>query len=89
MTIYAVEVEHQVHTCPGNPEPHPVITRRRIVGVTPGRPCLAPITVDQHIRTTIPCGRREPSDRQCLHCRTTITITNVTVVDLGYQGPTR
>ena len=88
MTIYAIEVEHLVHTCPGNPQPHPVDTRRRIVHVTPGRPCLTPVTIgDGDTATTIACGRHEPYDRQCANCRTIITIQKVTVRDLGYQGP--
>jgi hypothetical protein len=85
MTIYAVEVHHLIHTCPGNPEPHAVATWRRIIHTTPGRPCLTPITLANGV--TIPCGRHEPSDRQCANCRTIITVLKVTSRDLGYQGP--
>ena len=42
---FIVEVFHLIHTCPANPEPHPVDTRRRIVHVTPSRPCLNAVTV--------------------------------------------
>ena len=57
--------------------------------MTPGRACLTPITLGSGDNaTTIPCARREPSDRQCVNCRAIITITKATVRDLGYQGPT-
>ncbi|GII24298.1 hypothetical protein [Planosporangium mesophilum] len=85
MTIYAIEVFHLVHTCPANPEPHPVDTRRRIVHVTPGRDCLTPKTFDNGV--TIRCGDYNAYDQQCANCRTIITITKVTTHDLGYQGP--
>jgi hypothetical protein len=88
MTIYAIEVFHLTHTCPANPEPHPVDTRRRIVHVTPSRPCLTPVTVRSgDAAATIPCGRHEPSDRQCGNCRPIIRVLKVTSRDLGYQGP--
>jgi hypothetical protein len=85
MSIYAVEVFHLIHTCPGNHDPHPVDTRRRIVHVTPGGPCRTPIVFDNGV--TIPCVRREPYARQCVNCRTIIRILKVTSRDLGYQGP--
>jgi hypothetical protein len=85
VTIYAVEVFHLIHTCPGNPEPHPVDTRRRVIHITPGGNCRNPITFDNGV--TIPCGRREPYARQCAACRTIVTIQKVTSRDLGYQGP--
>jgi hypothetical protein len=84
VTIYAVEVFHLIHTCPGNPEPHPVDTRRRIIHITPGGPCRNPITLGA---TVIACGRHEPYARQCAACRTIVTVQKVTTRDLGYQGP--
>jgi hypothetical protein len=89
MTIIAVEVYHLIHTCPANPEPHPVDTRRRIAHTTPGGSCRTPATIRSgDTVVTIPCGRTEPYERQCPACRTTIRVLKVTSRDLGYQGPT-
>jgi hypothetical protein len=88
MSIYAVEIVHLVHTCPGDPEPHPVSTWRRIIHTTPGRPCLTPITVHCGNQTAaIPCGRHEPTERQCANCRTIITIHKVTIRHLNSEEP--
>jgi hypothetical protein len=88
VSIYTIEVHHLVHTCPGNPEPHPVPTWHRVLHVTPGGPCRMPVTVRCGDTTTvIPCRRHEPSERQCANCRTIIRILKVTSRDLGYQGP--
>ena len=88
MSIYAVEVFHLIHTCPADPDPHRVDTRRRIVHVTPGGPCLTPVTIGRgDTATTIPCARHEPAERQCANCRTIIRVLKVTSRDLGHQGP--
>src|SRR4051794_25897653 len=44
MTIYAVEVFHLIHTCPGNPAPPPIDTPRTVVHLTPRRPRPPPPT---------------------------------------------
>jgi hypothetical protein len=81
MTIYLVDVHVLTHTCPADPEPHPVRTSRTVVHVTPGGPCRTPVTLHCHDATTIQlsCGRREPRERQCDACRTIIIERTVTV----------
>jgi hypothetical protein len=88
MTIYLIDVHTVTHTCPANPQPHPVDTRRTIVHVTPGRPCQHPVTVRSGDRTAvIPCSRHEPAHRQCPPCRTIITTRTHTTEHRGNEGP--
>ena len=88
MTIYLVDVHDVTHTCPADPEPHPYITQRRIVHVTPGRPCAAPVTVHcGPTSTVVDCNRVRPSDGQCANCRTIITVRYHTAEFRGDQGP--
>ncbi|MFG1954336.1 hypothetical protein [Micromonospora sp. NPDC048830] len=79
MTIHAVDVVHILHTCPGEPEPHPYDTRRVLVDVIPGGPCRAPVTVRCGGQTVqIPCHRHEPATRQCGACRIIVTERTIT-----------
>jgi hypothetical protein len=80
MSIYLVDVHVVTHTCPADPNPHPVHTSRTIVHVTPGGPCRTPITIGCDDGTTmqLPCGRREPRERQCDACRTVVTERTIT-----------
>jgi hypothetical protein len=74
VSIYLVVVQETLHTCPAQPEPHPVDTTRTILTVTPGRACLTPVTIHCGQTTAlIPCGRHRPADMRCGNCRTTIT----------------
>jgi hypothetical protein len=89
VSVYAIAVHHLVHTCPANPDPHPIDTTRRIIHTAPGQPCRQPVTI--HVGNTtvaIPCGRHEPYDRQCGACRPLITTVQVTATDLGHQAGT-
>ncbi len=86
MTIYAVDVLYLLHTCPGNAEPHPVDIRRRIVHITPGRPCLTPVTITSGaVTTTVPCGTIRRTKDQCGPCRTIITTGTVTTEHRGHH----
>lgn len=86
MIIYAVDVHYLIHTCPADPEPHPVDTRQQVVHVTPGGPCRTPVTVRcGDTATVIPCGRRKPVKRQCHACRTTVTVHRATTRRLNAQ----
>jgi hypothetical protein len=88
VTIYLIDIHDITHTCPADPEPHTIDSRRRIVHVTPGRPCLTPVTIHSaNDVATIPCSRNEPSERQCANCRTIITVRHHTAEFRGYQGP--
>ena len=79
MTIYLVDVEQVIHTCPGEPEPHPYDTRRVLVDVIPGGPCRAPVTIRcGQVTTTIACHRHEPPHRQCGACRIIVTQHTIT-----------
>ncbi|GAA2714047.1 hypothetical protein ACFY2R_12925 [Micromonospora olivasterospora] len=79
MTIHAVDVVHILHTCPGEPEPHPYDTRRILVDVIPGGPCRTPVTVRCGGQTVqIPCHRHEPATRQCGACRIIVTERTIT-----------
>ena len=90
MSIIAVTEHRTLHTCPGNLEPHAVSITRTVVHVTPGRECTNPVTIRiGNTTTTVRCGQREPSDRQCAGCRTTVVTLAVTTTDLGYQDPSR
>jgi hypothetical protein len=89
VTIYLVDEHIVTHTCPGDLAPHAVDTRHTIVHITPGRACLRPVTVTcGNRRAQVPCGQREPADRQCPNCRNIITIRTGTAEHLGWQGPT-
>ena len=84
MTVYLVAVHHVTHTCPADPQPHPIITTRQILGVIDGGPCLAPVTIRVGANTaTIPCGRHEPMQRQCVACRITIDVQAVGATHIG------
>ena len=73
MSIYLVQVEHRLHTCPAEPRPHPVDTRCTVLHVTPGRPCAAPVTIRcGDAVVVVPCGRHNPADQRCGNCRTII-----------------
>ncbi len=45
MTIHIVDIEHVLHICPANPEPHIVDTRHTLVHTNDGGPCRAPVTI--------------------------------------------
>jgi hypothetical protein len=89
MTIYAITEHHDLHTCPADPQPHPWMITRTLVHVTPGRPCLTPVTIRlANTVATIPCGRHNPTNRQCGNCRTVVTTIAITAIDHGdYQPP--
>jgi hypothetical protein len=88
VTIYIVHIDQTTHTCPADPEPHVVDTRRTVLHVIPGGPCRTPVTIRCGACTaTIPCGRHEPAHRQCGACRTIVTEHTITTRHLGYQGP--
>ena len=79
MTIYLVDIEQVVHTCPVHPDGHPYDVRRTVVDVIPGGPCRAPVTVrcgEQTIQ--LPCRRHEPAKRQCGACRGIVTERTIT-----------
>ncbi len=90
MTIYLVDVHHDTHTCPADPEPHAFHTRHQVVAVTPGGPCRTPATIriGTTTTTTVACGSHEPYEHQCGACRTIVWVRNVTQTFHGYQGPT-
>lgn len=74
MNIYLVAIDYQWHQCPAEPDQHPWSIDRQILAVTPGRRCVAPVTI--HIGDTaavVACGRHEPAERQCTNCRNVIT----------------
>ncbi len=80
MSIYLVDVHVVTHTCPADPDPHPVRIGRTVVHVTPGGLCRTPITLhcDDGITIQLPCGRREPRERQCDACRNIVIERAVT-----------
>jgi hypothetical protein len=89
VSIYAVEEHRLIHTCPADPTPHIVDVRRRILHVTAGRPCTNPATIHIGYNTvTIPCRDRVSVERRCGNCRDIITVTTITITDLGHHGPT-
>ena len=84
MTAYQVDVHHFTHTCPADPEPHPYDTRRTIVAVVVGGPCLGPVAVRSgDTITVIACGRHVPRDQQCRACRITVIEHAVTFTHTG------
>ncbi|MEO3820992.1 hypothetical protein [Plantactinospora sp. B24E8] len=83
MTIHLVDLVHVLHTCPANPAPHIVDTRRSLVHTTDGGPCRAPVTIRSGTtETEIACGRHVPADQQCPACRVTVMERSITTVNL-------
>ncbi|GAA4564994.1 hypothetical protein GCM10023176_12080 [Micromonospora coerulea] len=79
MTIYLVDIEQVIHTCPAHADPHPFDIRRTLVDVIPGGPCRAPVTIRCGGQTVqIPCHRHEPAKRQCGTCRVIVTERTIT-----------
>ncbi|SIN44368.1 hypothetical protein [Micromonospora cremea] len=79
MTIYLVDIEQVIHTCPAFIDPHPFDIRQTLVHVIPGGPCRAPVTVRCGGQTVqIPCHRHEPAKRQCGACRVIVTERTIT-----------
>ncbi|MFF5082489.1 hypothetical protein ACFY36_36050 [Actinoplanes sp. NPDC000266] len=79
MTFVHVDIHRITHTCPADPQPHVVDTRRSIVAVIPGGPCRQPITVRLNNMTVkVACGRRLPAERQCAACRITVIERHLT-----------
>jgi hypothetical protein len=88
VTIHIVDITIDTHTCPADPDPHPVDTRRALVHVIPDGPCRTPVTIRCGTTTAvIACGRHEPTDRQCPACRITVTERTITRRHLGHHGP--
>ena len=88
MTYVNVDITRTVHTCPADPQPHVVDTRRTIVAVVPGGPCRTPIRVRlNNITATVACGRRLPADRQCPACRITVIERHLTTINHGSTCP--
>jgi hypothetical protein len=71
-----------MHTCPAQPGPHPYDIRRTVVHVIPGGPCRTPVTIRCGNTTTqVPCGRHEPTNRQCPACRIIVTERSISTVN--------
>ena len=88
MSIHAITEHHDIHTCPADPQPHPWRITRTLVHTTPGRPCLTPVTVRLgDAVVTVPCGRHEPTHRQCGNCRTVVTTLAITATDHDQPVP--
>jgi hypothetical protein len=89
MTAYQVDVHHDTHTCPADPEPHPYDTRRTIIAAAPGGPCRQPVTVRSgDTTTTVACRRHAPREQRCPACRITVIEHTVTFTHTGPQHPT-
>jgi hypothetical protein len=79
-----VDVHDYTHTCPGDPVPHIVDSRRTVVEYIPSGPCLHPVAVRSGARVVdLPCGRVLPVERQCAACRPVVTVRTVTTTHLG------
>jgi hypothetical protein len=79
MTFVHVDIHQQVHTCPADPQPHPIDTRRTIIAVLDGGPCRQPITLHTgDTTTTVACRRRLPADQHCPACRTIVIEHTIT-----------
>ena len=88
MPHFLVDVHEITHTCPADPEPHAIDTRRRIVAATYTGPCLSPVPVRVAGREVpVACGRRLRRDEQCDNCRPVIEIRNRTSTHIGHTGP--
>jgi hypothetical protein len=88
VSIYLVAIVQHTHTCPADPHPHVVHTRRHLLHTIPGGACRTPVTIRCGTTTaTIACGRHLPADRQCGACRTIVVEDSITTRHLGYQGP--
>ena len=88
MTFVHVDIHHHTHTCPADPKPHVYDTRRTIVAVVDGGPCRQPVTVHcGDSSAVIPCGRHQPSVRQCPACRITVIEHTVTFTFMGHHDP--
>ncbi|RZU72024.1 hypothetical protein EV384_0363 [Micromonospora kangleipakensis] len=86
MTIYLVDIEQVMHSCPAHTETHPFDIRRTLVDVTPGGPCRAPVTIRcGDTVTQIPCHRHEPAKRQCGACRVIVTERTITTRTLATE----
>ncbi len=84
MTIYLIHIHQHTHTCPADPTPHVVHSRRQILAVVDGGPCRTPVTIRVGgTTTTVRCGRHEPADRQCPACRVIVTEQSITTTHLG------
>ena len=77
MSVYVVDVHHQMHTCPGNRKPHPWDTRRTVVEVIETGPCLAPVTVPGSA-AQVDCKTVRRHHEQCDNCRITVQVRNIT-----------
>jgi hypothetical protein len=88
VSIYPIHEHHITHTCPIDPEPHVIETRRRILHITPGGPCQNPITIRCGGMETVVDCRHEPYKRQCPACRTVVITVKTTVIHLGWDEPT-
>lgn len=89
MSDYLIDVTEYVHTCPGDPQPHPVVTSRTVVEQVPGGPCHQPRTVRSGTATvTVDCARLVPAEYQCAACRNTVTVRTITRIDLGAETVT-
>ena len=79
MSIYAISRHERWHTCPADPQPHLFESTQQVVHITPGRPCLTPVTIRcGDTVVTIPCGRHDPYYRQCGNCRDIVTVLSLT-----------
>jgi hypothetical protein len=84
VTIHNIDLCHVTHTCPADEQPHPIDIRRRVYHVTPGGPCRNPSTIRSGSTTAvIPCGRHEPTERQCAACRTVVIERTITTRHTG------
>ena len=86
MTFVHVTVHHDTHTCPADPEPHPYDTRRTVIAVYDGGPCLRPVTVrsGDTTTTTIACGRHVPREQRCPACRVVVVEHAITTEFMGH-----
>ena len=75
MPHYIIDVHHYTHTCPADPDPHIVHTRRTIVATEPGGPCTRPVTIHTNAEpVVVACARALPPPQHCPACRVTVTI---------------
>jgi hypothetical protein len=75
MPHYVIDVHHYTHTCPADPDPHIVHTRRTIVATEPGGPCPRPVRIHTNAGpVVVACARALPPPQHCPACRLNITI---------------